>query len=120
MFESEYLLDGFEEHRERMSEVRKEIQCKDYAIYQMEADFAGSEWASPKTCDFVYFVRDCYTPQERLKMKKKLMLCHCCSRHSHYKDLKHKPDHPVPESKIKECKCSCRHYARIFKRTNLA
>jgi hypothetical protein len=109
-------------HRERMNEVRKELRNKEYSIGRIVADFAESDWASTSSSDFVLFVRECYTPDERQQMKTCLLRCKCCSRHSHYKDLKHKPDDAVPESEdpTEECPCSCRHYARLFKRNNLA
>lgn len=107
-------------HRERMTEIRKELHNEDYVIDQMTADFVGSDWCSPKQSDFICFLRECYTPEERQQMKTCLLRCKCCSRHSHYKDLNYKPDNAVPESKTKNCNCNCRHYARVFKRNNLA
>ena len=106
-------------HRERMNEIRKELHNKDYAMGQMEADFAGSDWASPKTSDFCHFLRECYEPEERVQMLKTLKRCNCCSRHTHYRDLPYKPADAVQESKVRECTCTCRHYLRLFKRANL-
>jgi len=81
-------------------------------IDQMVADFAGNV-GSRKESDFVLFVQDCYTPEERSEVMEELMGCQCCSRHQH---KFHKP----ATTEEKGCKCNCRHYARVFKRKNLA
>jgi len=107
-------------HRKQMNEIRKELLNEDYVIGQMTADFAGSDWASPKQSDFIHFLIECYTQEERNAMKRCLLRCHCCSRHAHYKKRTYKPWDPVPESKTKECLCDCRHYTRVFNRYNLA
>lgn len=75
--------------------------------------YVASDYCDRKESVFVLFLKDCYTQEERNEMMKRLLRCHCCSRHSHYKD---NPDVPS----IRECKCHCRHYARLFKRNNLA
>jgi hypothetical protein len=107
-------------HRERMTEIRKELHNEDYAMAQMTADFVGSDWCSPKQSDFILFLQECYTQQERNAMKQHLLRCKCCSRHAHYKDIAYKPANPAPESKTKNCNCDCRHYTRVFNRYNLA
>jgi hypothetical protein len=76
-------------------------------LKQMVADFAGNV-GSRKECDFVLFVQDCYTQEERNEVLEGLMGCRCCIRH-------HK-EAPIE----KDCMCNCRHYARLFKRKNLA
>jgi hypothetical protein len=107
-------------HRERMTEIRKELHNEDYAMAQMTSDFIGSDWCSRKQSDFILFLQECYTQEERNSMKQHLLRCKCCSRHAHYKDVAYKPSNPVPESKTKNCGCNCRHYTRLFKRYNLA
>jgi len=68
-------------------------------LEQMIADFVGNV-GSRKEGDFVLFVQDCYTQEERDEVLEGLM--GCCL---HKEDLKD---------------CNCRHYARLFKRKNLA
>jgi hypothetical protein len=82
-------------------------------IGQMIADFVENV-GSRKEGDFVIFVQDCYTPEERSEVMEGLMGCKCCSRHQ-----EHKCRHESAEIE-KSCMCSCRHYARLFKRKNLA
>ena len=85
-------------------------------INQMVADYAASDWCDRKESVFVLFVKDCYTQEERNEVMEGLMECGCCSRHQH-KDVRDKPE---GETKEKLCKCNCRHYARLFKRNELA
>ena len=84
-------------------------------IDQVIADYVSSDWCDPKAYVFVLFVKDCYTQEERTEVMEGLMGCRCCSRHQH-KDVRHKPE---CENKEKDCKCNCRHYARLFKRNEL-
>lgn len=86
-------------------------------IDQMVADYVGSDWCDRKESVFVLFVKECYSQEERAEVMEGLMGCGCCSRHQQYKDVRHKPD---GENKEKLCKCHCRHYARLFKRNDLA
>jgi hypothetical protein len=87
-------------------------------LNQMVADYVASDWCDRKESVFVLFVKDCYTQEERTQVMEGLMECCCCSRHKH-KDVRHKPE-GVCETKEKLCKCNCRHYARLFKRNELA
>jgi hypothetical protein len=87
-------------------------------IGQMIADYAASDWCDRKESVFVLFVKDCYTQEERNEVMDGLMGCRCCSRHQEHKDVRHKPE--GCETKEKGCKCNCRHYARLFKRNELA
>ena len=81
-------------------------------IDQMVADFVWNV-GSRKECDFVLFVQDCYTQDERIEVLDGLIACRCCVRHQQHMAR----SEPVLE---KGCKCNCRHYARVFKRQNLA
>lgn len=80
-------------------------------LKQMVADFVDNV-GSRKEADFVYFVRDCYTQEERDEVLEGLMGCRCCIRHQH-------KETPRPATE-KKCNCNCRHYARLFKRKKLA
>jgi hypothetical protein len=86
-------------------------------IDQMIADYVGSDWCDRKESVFVLFVKDCYTQEERAEVMEGLMGCGCCTRHQKHKDVRHKPE---GETNEKLCKCHCRHYARLFKRNELA
>jgi len=108
------------DHRDALTPIHREICVNCVGVNNEVGVFVNSDYCDRKSSAFVIFLKDCYTTDERRLMMQRLMRCKCCSRHSHYKDLKHKPDDAVPESKIKECKCNCRHYARLFKRNNLA
>jgi len=102
-------------HRELMNRVRFRTGISDVV-----SEYAESDYCDSKEYVFVLFIQDCYTQEERNEMKQRLIRCHCCSRHSHYKDVKYKPEDAVPESKVHECNCNCRHYTRMFTRNNLA
>ena len=98
-------------HRERMRDIVFETTLEE------EIDmFRNSEYAGRHFQYFILFMEDCFTQEERTNAAKKLLRCHCCSRHSHYKHLNHKPQDPLPESKKKECHCYCRHLYRYFRR----
>jgi hypothetical protein len=86
-------------------------------IDQVIADYVGSDWCDRKESVFILFVKDCYSPEERAEVMEGLMGCGCCSRHKQFKDVRHKPPDAVCETK--DCKCNCRHYARVFKRNDL-
>ena len=85
-------------------------------IRQMIADYASSDYYDPKAYVFVLFLQECYTQEQRDEVMKGLLNCECCSHHQH-KELRHKSCGDVT---VKGCKCNCRHYARLFKRNNLA
>lgn len=114
-----HLVYGFG-HRERMKPVFDEVCVNHVGVNGELTEFICSDWCSPNQSDFVCFLIECYTQEERNVMKQRLLRCKCCSRHAHYKDVAYKHWDPVPESKTKECRCNCRHYARMFKRHNLA
>lgn len=108
------------DHRDALTPILREICVNCVGVNNEVGEFVNSDYCDRKSSAFVIFLKDCYTPDERRLMMQRLMRCKCCSRHSHYKDLKYKPDDAVPESKDKGCQCNCRHYARLFKRNNLA
>ena len=87
-------------------------------LTQMVSDFVESDYCDRKAYAFVIFARDCYTQEQRNEAMEGLMGCQCCSRHQQHKEVRHKPDGAAPEEK--SCKCNCRHYARLFKRNELA
>lgn len=88
------------------------------SLSQMVSDFVESDYCDRKAYVFVLFARDCYTQEQRTEVMEGLMGCRCCSRHQQYKENRHKPADAAPEDK--SCKCNCRHYARLFKRNELA
>ena len=99
------------EHRERWSKV---VLVK--SLDDVVNDFCDSPYHGRKAVDFILFLKDCYTLKERRSMLGRLRLCHCCSRHSHYKDERWKPVNPVPESKkVETCHCTCRHTYRMLR-----
>jgi len=81
------------------------------------AQYVASDYCDPKSYVFVLFMKECYTQVERDEVMEGLMGCKCCSRHQQHKDICHKPLGTVSE---KTCLCNCRHYARLFKRNQLA
>ena len=89
-------------------------------LSQMVSDFVESDYCDRKASAFVLFVKDCYTQEERKETLEGLMECQCCSRHQQYKEVRHKPADAVCEKKDGPCPCDCRHYARLFKRNELA
>lgn len=98
-------------HREKMSQIEFKT-----SIGEVVGEYAASDYVDRKEINFIYFVKDCYTEEERHELTQRLVRCHCCSRHSHYKEVRYKPDNPVPESKkLEACQCNCRHYYRKFK-----
>lgn len=107
-------------HEDRMKPVFAQFAYP-RNLNQAVSDYVASDWVSPKEADFVLFLRECYTHQELTEFKAKLKGCRCCSRHSHYRDVRYKPTTAVPESKKSiSCFCHCRHYLRLFDRTHLA
>jgi len=60
------------------------------------------------------YIRDEYDKEDRQELLNRLERCQCCSRHRHYKEVKHKPADPVPESRVDKCGCECRHWYRII------
>ena len=122
VFESDDLLRtiyGFGDvgHRERMNRIVIETGIEDII-----RDYIYSDYCERTSSAFVFFLKDCFDQEERDDMMVRLKRCHCCSRHSHYKDISRKPAVPVPESAliVDQCFCNCRHYTRLFKRHNLA
>jgi len=101
------------EHRELWSKVKLVT-----TIHDVVDEFCDSDYHDRKASAFILFVKDCYTLKERRKLLGRLRLCHCCSRHSHYKDMPYKPSDPVPESKkVETCHCNCRHTFRMLRKT---
>jgi len=103
------------EHRERWTEVVNHFL--ETNIHEIVSEFCDSDYHDRKESAFLLFVKECYTPEERLGMLTRLRLCHCCSRHSHYKDVPYKPENPVPESNSLPCYCHCRHMYRKLSRS---
>ena len=67
----------------------------------------------------IAYIQDEYDKEERQELLERLERCRCCSRHSHYKTVSHKPADPVPESLrmdqcMDQCMCHCRHWYRII------
>jgi hypothetical protein len=102
---------------DRLAMLHDELTFTD--IDGVIASFAQSDYCDRKASVFALYLRDCFTREERQAMKKRLKRCHCCSRHSHYKHQRFKPADAVPESKVRECGCNCRHYFRWFERNDL-
>lgn len=107
-----------EVHQERMKQVMRDIGS--HGIEDIVTEFVHSDYCSRKESDFVHFLTDGFTQAERSDMLVRLKRCHCCSRHTHYKNVPFKPADAVPESKKVECFCNCRHYTRLFARKTLA
>ena len=82
------------------------------------AEYVSSDYCDPKSYVFVLFMKECYTQVQRDEVMEGLMACKCCTRHQEHKTLCHKPSGAVSEEKT--CSCNCRHYARLFKRNELA
>jgi len=100
------------EHRQLWSQVvlRK-------TIHDIMDEFCNSPYYTRKASAFIDFLKEYYSLKERREIVGRLRLCHCCSRHSHYKDLPVKPVDPVPESKrVDTCHCNCRHTYRMLRR----
>jgi hypothetical protein len=113
---------GREEHQAKYEEVCAwiipyySIQALEYEFYAEYYDMRMRKHGEKKA--FIEFVNFRFkdepweTPQS---FAKRLLRCRCCSRHSHYKTLPYKPEHPVPESLcMDECMCNCRHLYRRF------
>jgi len=104
--------------REFEEREKPEPEPEKLTIRQMVTDYVDSDYCDRKSHFFVLFARECYTQEQRDEVMEGLMLCECCSRHQQYKDVRHKPEGAACEAKY--CKCNCRHYARLFKRNDLA
>jgi hypothetical protein len=118
VFDNSYLtayIYGFGDvgHREHLREIEFETTLKE----EIELYRTGPHFRSHYAY-FYYFLEHEFNKEGRNHMAKKLLRCHCCSRHSHYK-VNRPPPNPLPESKKKECDCNCRHIYRYFKRDNL-
>ena len=106
---------GREEHQAKFAEVCEQIIPE--SSYWVEKEFYTEYYdmrmrKRGEKNAFIDFVNECFKPQSYAKQ---LLRCHCCSRHSHYKALPYKPQHPLPESLyIQECLCNCRHLYRRF------
>jgi len=112
-----YKIYGFGDvGREKMAQ----IEFPRTNICDVVSEYCNSDYHDRKESNFILFLRDCYTVEERREFALRLRRCRCCSRHSHYKDLQYKPDDPVPESKKADrCYCPCRHYYRKFHKCQL-
>jgi len=98
-------------HREKMARVVLKTNLED-----VMNEYCRSHYHTRKVSSFITFLKESYTVKKRRKLLGRLQLCHCCSRHSHYKDVPIKPDDPVPESKkVDICHCNCRHWYRVLR-----